>query len=405
MPMKILMVSDVYFPRVNGVSTSIRTFRAELQRLGHSVDLIAPDYPAGCVPEDGVMRVRSRAVPRDPEDRAMSRAAIRALLPRLAAAGYDLVHIQTPFVAHYSGLGLARKLGLPCVESYHTLFEEYLFHYVPFFPKSWMRLLARRFSRAQGNSVGALAVPSEAMREGLLRYGVTSPMRVIPTGIKPADFTGGDGARFRARLDIRADAVVQLFVGRVAFEKNIPFLLRAFARALDTVPDLMLVIAGEGPAEKSLKRLSLELGIEPRMRFVGYLDRATDLLDCYRAADAFVFASRTETQGLVLLEAMATGLPVISTALMGTASIVGARRGALVPEDDETDFAAAMVRLAQDAALHARLARDAVAYAHEWGADAMALRLAALYAERIAAAPPRQATVTAPQGRAVAPER
>ncbi len=384
--MKILMISDVYFPRVNGVSTSIGTFRHELARLGHQVDLIAPDYPAGCAPEDGIYRVRSRAVPRDPEDRAMSLAGVRALHSRLAGGGYDLVHVQTPFIAHYAGLAIARRLGVPCIETYHTFFEEYLFHYVPFLPRNWMRALARRFSRAQGGSVDALVVPSPAMRDALSAYGVTAPMHVIPTGIRAAEFRGGDGARFRVWLDIPADAPLMLFVGRVAHEKNIGFLLRAFSRALAYMPKMMLVVAGEGPAESSLRRLADQLRIAKSMRFVGYLDRKNALLDCYRAADAFVFASRTETQGLVLLEAMAMGLPVISTAVMGTASIVGPRRGAMVPEDNEVSFATAMLRLAGDPALRARLAGDAVSYAGEWGADVMAGKLSRLYAEVAAGA-------------------
>jgi glycosyltransferase involved in cell wall biosynthesis len=158
--MRILMISDVYFPRVNGVSTSIQTFRRELASLGHETHLIAPAYPAEYPLEPGITRIRSRAVPLDPEDRIMSAGDIRALHARLAAQRYDLVHVQTPFVAHYAGVALAARLGLPCVESYHTFFEEYLFHYVSFLPKRWMRAAARRFSRAQGNSVAALVVPS-----------------------------------------------------------------------------------------------------------------------------------------------------------------------------------------------------------------------------------------------------
>jgi glycosyltransferase involved in cell wall biosynthesis len=117
--------------------------------------------------------------------------------------------------------------------------------------------------------------------------------------------------------------------------------------------------------------------------FVGYLDRRSALLDCYRAADAFVFASRTETQGLVLLEAMALGVPVVSTAVMGTRDIVGPKRGALVPEDNETDFARHIVRLAKDPALHAQLGAEGRAYAAEWNAGALAGRLATAYREVI----------------------
>jgi len=381
------MISDVYFPRVNGVSTSIQTFRRELDALGLETRLIAPEYPSSFADEAGILRIPSSRLPLDPEDRRMHGGAIRAAAERLARERFDVVHIQTPFVAHYLGLELARRFGVPAIESYHTFFEEYLFHYVPFLPKGWLRAAARRFSRTQGNSVAALVVPSTAMREVLGSYGVTAPMHVIPTGIPLADFSGGDGARFRMRLGVAAGTPLLLFVGRVAHEKNIGFLLRALQLARQQVPALEMVIAGEGPAESSLRRETAQLGLEARVHFVGYLDRKGALLDCYAAADAFVFASRTETQGLVLLEAMAVGLPVVSTAVMGTRDIVGPRRGALVPEDDERAFAGEIVRLIGDPALRAALSGEAREYAREWHADALARRMAALYAEVIAAAP------------------
>src|SRR5262245_50157904 len=129
--MRILMISDVYFPRINGVSTSIQTFRRGLHAAGHETLLIAPEYPAGHADERDIIRIPSRYLPRDPEDRMMKGGAIRALLPRLEREGFDLVHIQTPFVAHYLGVSLARSLRVPVIESYHTYFEEYLHHYVP----------------------------------------------------------------------------------------------------------------------------------------------------------------------------------------------------------------------------------------------------------------------------------
>ncbi len=383
--MNILMISDVYFPRVNGVSTSIQTFRRELAALGCATTLIAPDYPAAYPREAGIERMPSRFVPLDPEDRMMKSAPIRALTPRLGGAGFDLVHVQTPFVAHYRGTELARRLGIPCIETYHTFFEEYLFHYVPLLPREWLRAAARRFSRAQGNSVDALVVPSPAMRDVLAGYGVTSPLHVIPTGIPLTRFTGGDGPAFRRRLGLAADTPVLLFVGRVAHEKNIGFLLRAFRLALEHHPSARLVIAGEGPALGGLRKLAAELAVAARVHFVGYLDRGGELLDCYRAADAFVFASRTETQGLVLLEAMALGVPVISTAVMGTRDIVGPARGALVPEDDESAFAAAMVRMIGDPELRRRLSVEAREFANEWRAETPARRLATLYAEIVRA--------------------
>jgi glycosyltransferase involved in cell wall biosynthesis len=377
--MRILMISDVYFPRVNGVSTSIQTFRRELAALGHETTLIAPAYPAPYAEEPGILRVASRYLALDPEDRMMRAGEIRRLLPRLRGGGYALVHVQTPFVAHYLGVELAAALGVPCVETYHTFFEEYLQHYVPLVPRRWLRQLARAFSRAQSRDVAALLVPSSAMRERLAGYGVTVPMHVLPTGIPLSGFAGGNGPGFRVKHGIPPARPMLLFVGRVAHEKNIGFLIESLGLALRLMPDLLLVIAGEGPALGSLRCLVARKCLDEHVLFVGYLDRKAALLDCYAAADAFVFASRTETQGLVLLEAMALGLPVISTAVMGTRDIVLPGRGALVAADDVADFSAKIVRVARDPALRRRLSQEGRAHAREWQAAALGERLSHLY--------------------------
>jgi glycosyltransferase involved in cell wall biosynthesis len=223
---RILFVSDVFFPRVNGVSTSIQTFRRELTSLGHETVLVAPEYPTAHPDDAGIVRIASRRVPLDPEDRAMRWTQLRAQHRRLAGRRFDLVHIQTPFLAHYAGVSLARRWGIPAVATYHTLFEEYLYHYAKFVPRGAMRALARGFSRSQCNALDAVLVPSAAMRETLERYGVEVQIAIVPTGIRLPEFVGGDGARFRARHGIQPGRPVALFVGRVAFEKNIEFLVR-----------------------------------------------------------------------------------------------------------------------------------------------------------------------------------
>ncbi|MDA8092294.1 MAG: glycosyltransferase [Betaproteobacteria bacterium] len=381
--MNILMISDVYFPRVNGVSTSILTFRDELEAMGHRVTLIAPDYGAQAVEipgrEDWVIRIPARRVPFDPEDRLMRWNVLMGLDVELARAQFDLVHIQTPFVAHYAGVRLARLLGIPCLESYHTFFEEYLYCYVRFAPKRWMRFLARTFSRSQCNRVDALISPSRAMRDELLAYGVRTRIHVIPTGIRRESAVQGDGARFRARHGIGAGTPVMVYVGRVAFEKNIAFLLEVLSAVKKQMPDALLVIAGEGPAQASLEARARALGLAEDVRFVGYLDRRDELPHCYRAGNVFVFASRTETQGLVLLEAMALGVPVVSLAVMGTKDVLREGAGVLIAEDDVTDFAGKVERLLRDASLWQSMSERAVAYAEEWSAAAMAGRLVHCY--------------------------
>lgn len=378
--MHVLMISDVYFPRVNGVSTSIKTFRRQLEAQGHKVTLIAPDYE-NAPAEEGIMRIPSRGLFFDREDRMMQGRAIRALLPQLRAAGIDIVHVQTPFVAHYLGTWLARELDVPVVETYHTYFEEYLYNYIGWLPRALMRVIARGFSRSQCNQVAAVISPSRPMQEALEAYGIRTPITVLPTGLDDARFQAGHGKAFREKLGIASDTPLLLNVGRVAFEKNLDFLLQSFRRVLEKIPQAILLIAGEGPAETHLHRLARELGIEASTRFIGYLDRDGELLDCYASADAFVFASRTETQGLVLLEAMAQGVPVVSTAIMGTRDILRPQRGALVADENLDDFADKTAWLLSDRGLHTRLTAEAREYAAEWAASAMTTRLAAVYAD------------------------
>jgi glycosyltransferase involved in cell wall biosynthesis len=270
-------------------------------------------------------------------------------------------------------------LRIPVIETYHTYFEEYLHHYVPLMPRAVMRFVARRFTVSQCNVLDSLVVPSRAMEQALLDYGVQCPMHIIPTGMEMDRFASGDGQRFRAQLGIAPGQPVLVHVGRIAHEKNIEFLFRMFEIVVRSKPGAVFVVAGEGPALTSCKAYVRTLGLAQQVRFVGYLSRERELLDCYRAGDLFVFSSKTETQGLVLLESLALGVPVVSTAHMGTADIVNPQRGAHVAPDDEAEFANTVVRLLDDAPRRAAMSAEARAYAATWSATAMADRLAGLY--------------------------
>jgi 1,2-diacylglycerol 3-alpha-glucosyltransferase len=377
--MKILFISDVYFPRVNGVSTSIETFRHNLRLLGHTVHLIAPDYSNSSADETDIMRVPSRAVPLDPEDRFMSHGAVIKQIDQLRREQYDIIHIQTPFVAHYLGTKLSRLLGIPCVETYHTFFEEYLHHYVPLVPRRVTRFVARHFSCHQGNSLDGMVVPSNPMLDVIKSYGITTPTEVIPTGIEPDSFVLGDRAAFREKFAIPQDRPVLLFVGRVAHEKNIGFLISVVDRVRREVPDVLLVIAGEGPGRESLALEVTRLGLGDSIMFIGYLDRHKELNSCYRAADVFVFSSRTETQGLVLLEAMAQGVPVVSTAELGTRDVLREGLGVWIAREDLTDFSGKVVKMLSDAQLRKDLGDAGRDYAHEWSASQQAQRMLRFY--------------------------
>jgi glycosyltransferase involved in cell wall biosynthesis len=375
---RILMVSDVYFPRVNGVSTSIQTLRQALSVVGHESVLVAPDYP-GAQPETGIVRVPGWQVPRDPEDRLMHLRALAAALDRLSPADFDLVHIHTPFLAHRAGVRWARRHGLPSVETYHTLFEEYFHHYLPFLPKAWLAAAARMISRKECDGVTAVIAPSSAMKQALLEYGVASPIHIIPTGIRTADFADCDGAAFRARHGIAPGRPVMAYVGRVAFEKNLDFLLRVTEQARRELPGLLFVIAGEGPARARLERAVAKRGLADNVRFVGYLERKTELPACYCAADVFVFASKTETQGLVLLEAMALGVPVVALAEMGTKDVLKEGEGCCIAPDDLAGFVRTLLPLLADRAASRALGATGRPYAAGWSETKMQCEILRLY--------------------------
>ncbi|MBS0386973.1 MAG: glycosyltransferase [Proteobacteria bacterium] len=381
--MRVLFVSDVYFPRVNGVSTSIATFRADLATAGVETVLVAPQYAgaAASVDDERVIRVPSSPVPRDPEDRRMRWGELRRTLQELRARDFDLVHVHTPFLAHYAGVRFARAARLPVVETYHTFFEEYLHHYVPLLPRALGRRLARAVTRSQCSQVDAVIAPSQPMLDMLRSSGIERPIQVIPTGMPADRYVRGDGARFRREHNLPPDRPLLLYVGRVAHEKNIGFLVESFLAVRRSRPDALLVIAGEGPARASLAAQVARFGLTREVVFVGYLDRERSLADCYAAANVFVFASRTETQGLVLLEAMAQACPIVSTAHLGTASILQPGCGARVAPDEPAAFAQAVLGLLDDPERAARCGAQGQEYARGWASTLMARRMHEFYAD------------------------
>jgi 1,2-diacylglycerol 3-alpha-glucosyltransferase len=386
--MHVLMLSDVYFPRVNGVSTSIRTFAKVLLKLGHRVTLVAPNYgnrtdQAAVDAELGdgfeVIRLDARTIFFDPEDRLITSRALRECFALLADREWDVVHVHTPFRAHQLGVRLKRARGLRVVETYHTYFEEYAAHYLPWLPAWILKYLARAASRKLCGDVDHLIVPTEEMADVLNAYGITTPSTVLPTGVDLGEFAGGDGAAFRQAQGIEHDRPVLVTVSRLAIEKNIEFLLRAVRLLVREFPDLLFLLAGEGPDASRLKALAITLGLERNTRFFGNLDRSSALLDCYRAADVFVFASPTETQGLVLIEAMALGVPVVSTAVMGTATVLRGTRSTVTSEPEAERFAEHVARVLRQPQLRTALSEAGPADARRWDASILMQRTLDVY--------------------------
>jgi 1,2-diacylglycerol 3-alpha-glucosyltransferase len=377
--MHILMISECYFPRVNGVSTSIMINRRNLQEMGHKVTLVVPEYESVTDNEDGIIRIPGRYIAGFPEDPLMSASAVRAKVNLFREMKIDIIHIQTPIVGHRAGVWLSKTLGIPRMESYHTYLVEYVSLYVKWLPAFMGRYIAKTISRNECNNVTAIAVPSVAMLKVLRGYGVTVKAEIIPTGIDLSQFNGGNGMEFRKRYNISADRPMLVTMGRVALEKNIEFLIHTVEEIRKTIPNVLFVIVGDGPARKCLTKLVVQRRLVDNVLFSGFLDRQTTLKDAYKAADAFVFASRTETQGLVVLEAMAMGLPILTTGKMGVADCVEDCAGAIVVEEDIPQFANQCIRVLQDSALKEKMRQESAKHAAAWSEEIFAKKLEQLY--------------------------
>ena len=379
-PMRIGFFTEVYRPIVNGVVASVDGLAEGLRHLGHDVHCFAPHIP-GSDETDGALRMPSLPLP--------TGTAYRLTVPMVSRRNrlgiinnLDVVHAHSPFVTGWMSVRYARRLRVPLVYTYHTRLEEYV-HYLPFDSKA-ARYAASTLTRSFANLADAVIVPTPAMRRRLAEIGVTAHIEVVPSGIDLAHFGAGKmRADLRRALGAGADERLLLFVGRLGREKNVELLLEALT--MTTVP-ARLIIAGDGPERETLEQRAKDLGVADRVRFLGAIDRS-ELPDYYASCDAFVFASVSETQGLVLAEAMAAGAPVIAVDTPVVRDVAG--DGAwLVPNSPEA-FARAIDALPMGENSQRERGRAAAA---AFGIEAQARKVAGLYEtlrsrEALAAAP------------------
>lgn len=297
------------------------------------------------------------------------------MLRRFRRHQFDVIHTHTPFTLGFIGLRWAESHGIPIVSTYHTLYDRYV-HYIPFVPRRYLRFKLAKHTNFYYNRVGHVITPSEAALKWIRRHSVTTDATVIPTAALPTQVF--DRSEVRQRLGIPPEHRVLLYVGRLAKEKNISTLLEMARLAFAKDASLRLWLVGDGPYRSECLRMARELGIGDRVKFVGFVPRA-EVDQYYAAADLFVFASITETQGLVVQEAMNYGLPAVAV-LGGGASegILDGVNGFTVKNDPEA-FAAEVVRVLDDDTMYAHLAENALKASRNLGTEAMIDKVLEVY--------------------------
>lgn len=369
--MRIAIFTNTFRPFLGGVTRSIETFVREFRRRGHEVHLFAPRFEGYSDEEDGIYRVP--AIPRfNHTDFSLPvpfSLKVRSIFDKIDP---ELVHVQHPFFLGEMGMHLGKNRGVPIVLTYHTQYERYS-HYAPIdsdLVKRWIVNVCSSFC----NLCDMVVAPSSDIRNLLVKRGVQTRIEVIPTGIDLSLYRKPDREWLRRRFGIGADKKLLVHVGRLAKEKNLDFLFRAVAQTMNSDKDVTFFLAGQGDQETELKSLAGRLGMEGRTVFYGKLG-PRELADVYAGADLFVFSSETETQGLVILESMAAGTPVVAVDAPGVRDIVeDGVNGYLTPSAPEA-FSQKILMLLHAPEKRAALSRACVSTAERFSAANMADRM------------------------------
>jgi 1,2-diacylglycerol 3-alpha-glucosyltransferase len=341
--MNILMVTNTYKPIMGGLEKSVEQFTKNYRKRGHRVIIVAPVFE-NAPDEADVIRVPAMQN-FNGTDFSVQLPVPGVLTEKLGDFKPDIVHSHHPFLLGDTALRLAHKHNVPLVFTHHTLYEQNT-HYVPGDSEALKRFVIE-LSVGYCNLADQVFCPSESILKLLQERGVTTHMNVVPTGLDPAKFEEGDREKIREKAGIPAKAFVVGHLGRLAPEKNLEFVARSVALFLNKNPKSHFLVVGKGPSEEILKQLFAEAGVGDRLHMTGALSGQA-LIDAYHAMDVFAFASQSETQGLVLTEAMACGVPVVGVDAPGVRDVVEDKdNGRLLPSENAGDFVEALEWMAE----------------------------------------------------------
>jgi glycosyltransferase involved in cell wall biosynthesis len=336
--MNIAFFSESYKPYLSGVTNSIETLKKGLEGLGHKVMVFSPGYP-GERQMPGVYRFPSLPAPYP---------GYRLTIPvpgkyfdLLKTTKIDIIHSHSPYQLGLLSMNYARKLKVPFVFTMHTMLGKYM-HYIPLIPDKLLDLISSRYIKGFSNRCDRVVVPTEKVKQQLSSIGITSKIEIVPTGIDLSLVDSASPSGIRGKYGIPDGAKLLIFVGRLAKEKNIEFLLKAFETIRSQYDNVYLLLAARGPMEAELRKIASKNVI-----FAGEISYPK-VLDYYAASDIFVFSSLSETQGLVLAEAMASGIPQVAVDAEGVSDVVkDGITGFLTPLSIE-DFSSKVLKLLED---------------------------------------------------------
>lgn len=372
--LRIGIFTDSYKPYVGGVVRSIESFTTDLRKLGHDVYILAPNYP-GAQKEKDVFRFPS--IPSPTYNGFYLGLPFSTKLEEfLNQSQLDIIHVHSPFILGRLGAKISKKRGLPLVFTYHTLYDQYT-HYVPF-AQGLSKEITRKICVDFCNRCDLVITPTEIISEYITKMGVKSNILWLPTGIQLSEFVGVDRNWLKETYHINSNEIILLFVGRLGKEKNIPFIIDALKKVLEEHSHVKLFIVGDGPETENLKKYVVRKGLTNNVIFTGKMTRE-NLVKAYCGADIFVFSSLTETQGIVIAEAKAAGLPVVAINAFGVSDMVIDNEDGFLVSPDANVFSKKIIFLINDSVKRNKMSQNALLNAEKLSSQKSAETLIRYY--------------------------
>ena len=375
--MRVGIFSECYKPTINGVVVSIESFREELEKRGHKFFIFTSstqDYRE----KDPSHVFRFPSVKTFTKDYPL---AIPSFAPfktdHILNMGLDLIHSQHMFSMGRLGLRIARKLNIPIVHTYHTLISEYT-HYIPLFP-GLAESSVTRISRNYCNACDQVITPSPSMKKILRSYGVSAPIESIPTGVNLEDFKNPYHKELlRSKWKIPEHQKILLYLSRVAREKNLDFLFSVVKKLAKKRNDFHLLLVGGGPELDHYQDFVHKADLDSRVTFTGMQEKK-EANRFFGAADIFVFPSITETQGIVITEAMAAGTPSVAINKMGPSNIIKNEVNGFLTPLNKKEFSSKIEKLLDDDDLRKKMGKNAKESAEKFSTKHSADKMEDIY--------------------------
>ena len=390
--MKLAMFTDAYYPRINGVTVSVHSYATELVCLEYSEEQqknsLFDEKSSDKISPFKIVRIPSAPFLFSKEDRMMRLDKWYRIKRAMDEFKPDVIHINSEWTIGYFGALYAHHRKVPFVYTFHTMWEDYLANYIVFLPSASMKTLGKNVVKFYLKRADEIIAPTKRIASVVKDYGIEKEVDILPTGIPDGkeDCTAGEQRKMAAKIYRKFPGLkgkkILLFAGRIVKEKNLSFLFDVLEKVQKENPKTALLFVGSGPYVEELQSLALERGLSDSVVFTGYVP-SDELVYFYKIATVFTFPSKTETQGLVTVEAMLAGLPVVAIGILGTADVMQGDHGGFMVKDDADEFSGKVLSLLKNDKLRKEKSEEALEWAQKWKISSLTPRLVSCYQKAI----------------------